>query len=66
MMKLIVDRKSDRVIGLHMIGPDAGEIVQGFAVAIKAGAMKADFDATIPIHPTSAEEFVTMRTPVAD
>ncbi len=66
MMKLLVDRKSDRVIGLHMIGPDAGEIVQGFAVAIKAGATKADFDATIPIHPTSAEEFVTMRTPVAD
>jgi glutathione reductase (NADPH) len=66
MMKLLVDRKSDRVLGLHMIGPDAGEIVQGFAVAIKAGATKADFDATIPIHPTSAEEFVTMRTPVAD
>ena len=66
MMKLLVDRKSDRVIGLHMIGPDAGEIVQGFAVAIKAGATKADFDATIGIHPTSAEEFVTMRTPVDD
>ncbi len=66
MMKLIVDRETDRVIGLHMIGPDAGEIVQGFAVAIKAGATKADFDATIGIHPTSAEEFVTMRTPVGD
>lgn len=66
MMKLLVDRKSDRVLGLHMIGPDAGEIVQGFAVAIKAGATKADFDATIGIHPTSAEEFVTMRTPVED
>jgi glutathione reductase (NADPH) len=64
MMKLIVDRASDRVIGLHMVGADAGEIVQGFAVAIKAGATKADFDATIGIHPTSAEEFVTMRTPV--
>lgn len=64
MMKLIVDRGSDRVVGLHMVGPDAGEIVQGFAVAIKAGATKADFDATIGIHPTSAEEFVTMRTPV--
>lgn len=64
MMKLIVDRESDRVIGLHMVGPEAGEIVQGFAVAIKAGATKADFDATIGIHPTSAEEFVTMRTPV--
>jgi len=64
MMKLIVDRASDRVVGLHMVGPEAGEIVQGFAVAIKAGATKADFDATIGIHPTSAEEFVTMRTPV--
>jgi len=66
MMKLVVDRGTDRVLGLHMVGPDAGEIVQGFAVAIKAGATKADFDATIGIHPTSAEEFVTMRTPVAD
>jgi len=66
MMKLIVDRASDRVVGLHMVGPDAGEIVQGFAVAIKAGATKADFDATIGIHPTSAEEFVTMRTPTDD
>ncbi len=64
LMKLIVDRASDRVVGLHMVGPDAGEIVQGFAVAIKAGATKADFDATIGIHPTSAEEFVTMRTPL--
>ena len=64
LMKLIVDRETDRVLGLHMVGPDAGEIVQGFAVAIKAGATKADFDATIGIHPTSAEEFVTMRTPV--
>ncbi|MAG31403.1 MAG: glutathione-disulfide reductase [Deltaproteobacteria bacterium] len=66
MMKLIVDPASDRVLGLHMVGPDAGEITQGFAVAIKAGATKADFDATIGIHPTSAEEFVTMRTPIAD
>jgi glutathione reductase (NADPH) len=66
LMKLIVDRESDRVIGLHMVGPEAGEIVQGFAVAIKAGATKADFDATIGIHPTSAEEFVTMRTPVGN
>jgi glutathione reductase (NADPH) len=64
LMKLIVDRSSDRVVGLHMVGPEAGEIVQGFAVAIKAGATKADFDATLGIHPTSAEEFVTMRTPV--
>jgi glutathione reductase (NADPH) len=66
LMKLIVDRASDRVVGLHMVGPEAGEIVQGFAVAIKAGATKADFDATIGVHPTSAEEFVTMRTPVAE
>ena len=66
LMKLLVDRESDRVVGLHMVGPEAGEIVQGFAVAIKAGATKADFDATIGIHPTSAEEFVTMRTPVGD
>ena len=64
-MKLVVDRKSDRVVGLHMVGSEAGEIVQGFAVAIKAGATKADFDATLGIHPTAAEEFVTMRTPVA-
>lgn len=62
-MKLIVDTASDRVVGLHMVGADAGEITQGFAVAMKAGATKAVFDATIGIHPTSAEEFVTMRTP---
>lgn len=66
MMKLIVDRKSDRVLGLHMVGDDAAEIVQGMAVAIKCGATKADFDATVGIHPTAAEEFVTMREPVAD
>jgi len=63
MMKLVVDRESDRVLGVHMVGPDAGEIVQGMAVALKAGATKATFDATIGIHPTAAEEFVTMRTP---
>lgn len=62
-MKLIVDGKTDRVVGLHMVGPDAGEMVQGFAVAMKCGATKAQFDSTIGIHPTSAEEFVTMRTP---
>jgi glutathione reductase (NADPH) len=65
LMKLVVDAASDRVVGLHMVGPDAGEIVQGFAVAMKAGATKAVFDATIGIHPTAAEEFVTMREPVA-
>jgi glutathione reductase (NADPH) len=66
MMKLVVDRKTDRVLGAHMVGPDAGEIIQGIAVAIKAGATKAVFDSTIGIHPTAAEEFVTMRTPVDD
>jgi glutathione reductase (NADPH) len=64
MMKLIVDRASGRVVAVHMVGADAGEIVQGFAVALKCGATKAQFDATIGIHPTSAEEFVTMRDPV--
>ena len=60
-MKLIVDKSSDRVIGVHMLGPDAGEIIQGIGIALKARATKAIFDATIGIHPTSAEEFVTMR-----
>ncbi|MBS0315757.1 MAG: glutathione-disulfide reductase, partial [Proteobacteria bacterium] len=64
LMKLVVDAQSDRVVGLHMVGPDAGEIVQGFAVALKAGTTKALFDSTIGIHPTAAEEFVTMREPV--
>ncbi len=63
-MKLLVDDASDRVVGLHMVGAEAGEIVQGFAVAMKAGATKAVFDSTIGIHPTAAEEFVTMREPV--
>jgi glutathione reductase (NADPH) len=61
LMKLVVDDASDRVVGLHMVGADAGEIVQGFAVAMKAGATKAIFDATVGIHPTAAEEFVTLR-----
>ena len=65
MMKLVVDRASDRVVGAHMVGPDAGEIIQGIAIALKCGATKADFDATVGIHPTSAEEWVTMREPVA-
>lgn len=64
LMKLIVDRASDKVLGVHMVGDEAGEIIQGFAVALKAGATKAIFDSTIGIHPTAAEEFVTMRTPV--
>ena len=65
LMKLVVDAASDRVVGLHMVGADAGETIQGFAVALKAGATKAVFDATIGIHPTAAEEFVTMREAVA-
>ena len=66
MMKLIVEKESQRVVGLHVVGLDAPEIVQGFAVAIKAGATKADFDLTVGIHPTSAEEFVTMRDPLPE
>ena len=65
-MKMIVDKASDKVVGIHMVGTDAGEMTQGFAVAMKAGATKAVFDSTIGIHPTSAEEFVTMREPLAD
>lgn len=64
MMKLVVDKDSDRVLGVHMVGPDAAEIIQGFAVALKCGATKAQFDATVGIHPSSAEEFVTMTTPI--
>jgi glutathione reductase (NADPH) len=60
-MKLVVDSASQRVLGAHMIGPDAGEIIQGIAIAVKLGATKAQFDATLGIHPTAAEEFVTMR-----
>jgi glutathione reductase (NADPH) len=63
LMKLIVNKADNKVVGAHMVGPDAGEIMQGLAVAIKSGATKSDFDATIGIHPTAAEEFVTMRTP---
>jgi glutathione reductase (NADPH) len=64
-MKLVVDAASDRVLGAHMVGPHAGEIIQGIAIAIQCGATKAHFDATVGIHPTSAEEFVTMREKVA-
>ncbi|XP_052187633.1 glutathione reductase, chloroplastic-like [Diospyros lotus] len=63
-MKLIVCAKSQKVLGVHMCGEDSPEIVQGFAVAVKAGLTKADFDATVGIHPTSAEELVTMTTPI--
>lgn len=65
-MKLIVDKDTDRVLGAHMMGADAPEIIQGVGIAVKAGATKADFDATIGIHPTAAEEFVTMREPLRD
>ena len=64
MMKMIVDRKTDRVLGCHMVGQDAPEMTQALGIALKAGATKAHFDATIGIHPTAAEEWVTMRTPV--
>ena len=62
LMKLVVDQDTQKVIGAHMIGPDAAEIIQGIAIAIKAGALKSDFDSTIGIHPSAAEEFVTMRS----
>lgn len=65
-MKLVVDKPSGVVLGAHMIGDDAPEIIQGLAVAIKCGATKRDFDATVGIHPTAAEEFVTMRFPVPE
>ena len=66
LMKLVVDAESDRVLGCHMVGPEAGEIIQGLAVALKAGATKRIFDETIGVHPTAAEEFVTLRTPVGN
>jgi glutathione reductase (NADPH) len=61
LMKLVVHQESDRILGAHMVGAYAGEIIQGIAIAVKMGAKKADFDATVGIHPSSAEEFVTMR-----
>ncbi|TVP91536.1 MAG: glutathione-disulfide reductase [Pseudomonadaceae bacterium] len=64
LMKLVVDKATDKILGIHLVGPEAGEMLQGLAVAVKAGATKAQFDATLGIHPTAAEEFVTMRTPV--
>jgi glutathione reductase (NADPH) len=66
MMKIIVDQASDKVLGVHMVGPEAAEIIQGLGVAVKMGATKADFDSTVGIHPTSAEEFVTMRERYVD
>ena len=64
-MKLVVDRATQKVVGAHMIGADAGEVIQGIAIAVKLGATKAQFDATIGIHPTAAEEFVTLRERVS-
>lgn len=60
-MKLLVDGASGRVVGCHILGPDAAEIVQMAAIAMKMGATKADFDATMALHPSAAEELVTMR-----
>jgi glutathione reductase (NADPH) len=65
-VKLIVEKATDQVVGAHMLGPDAGEIIQGIAIAIKAGATKSIFDSTIGIHPTAAEEFVTLRDPIVE
>jgi glutathione reductase (NADPH) len=65
LVKLVVDAASDRVVGAHMVGPEAGEIIQGIGIAVKCGVTKAQLDSTIGIHPTTAEEFVTLRTPVA-
>ncbi|MDH4573176.1 glutathione-disulfide reductase [Salinicola acroporae] len=62
LMKLVVDDASDRVVGAHMVGDEAGETIQGIAIAVRARLTKADFDATVGIHPTAAEEFVTMRS----
>ena len=66
LIKVLVDRTSDRVLGVHMVGADAPEIIQTIAIAVTMGATKADLDRTIGIHPTAAEEFVTMRTPVPE
>jgi glutathione reductase (NADPH) len=66
MMKLVVDRKTDRVLGVHMVGPDAPELIQGLAVAVNCGATKKQFDQTVGIHPTAGEEFVTMRDKMSE
>jgi glutathione reductase (NADPH) len=63
LMKLLVEQPSDRVVGCHIVGPDAGEMAQVVAIAMKMGATKAQFDATMALHPSAAEELVTMRTP---
>jgi glutathione reductase (NADPH) len=61
----VVDGASDRILGCHIVGPEAAELTQVVAIAIRMKATKADFDATMALHPTSAEELVTMRTPTA-
>jgi glutathione reductase (NADPH) len=65
MMKLIVDANTDRILGCHIVGPEAGELIQVVGIAVKMKATKADFDATMAVHPTAAEELVTLRTPSA-
>ncbi len=65
LMKLVVDDASDRVVGVHIVGPEAGEMIQLAGIAVKMGATKAQFDATVAVHPTAAEELVTLRTPIA-
>jgi glutathione reductase (NADPH) len=65
LMKLVVDGSSDRVVGCHIVGDGAAEMVQILGIAVKLKATKADFDATMALHPTAAEELVTMRTPTA-
>ena len=62
-MKLLVEKASDKVVGVHIVGHDAGEMIQAIGIAVTMGATKADFDRTIAVHPTAAEELVTMRTP---
>lgn len=63
LMKMVVDSDTQDVLGMHMVGPEAGEIIQGFATALKLGAKKQDVDATVGVHPSTAEEFCTMRKP---
>jgi glutathione reductase (NADPH) len=63
LMKLLVEKGSDKIIGLHIVGPDSGEMIQAFGVAVTMGATKAQFDATIAVHPTAAEELVTFKQP---
>jgi glutathione reductase (NADPH) len=64
-MKIIVDKETDRVLGVHIIGPEAAELIQLVAIAVQMKATKADFDATLAVHPTISEELVTMRVPQA-